>query len=298
MDIVNVYEAIEPDSTKVSTVPQLRPYQMEAARAILDSVFNRKGLTFSIEIARQGGKNELSAQLEVLLLGLRIKRPENIIKCSPTFKPQTVISMGRLTDRLNDTGMRRAWKMEMGYIIRVGRAKAIFLSADKAANVVGNTAHLLLEVDESQDVNKDKYSKEFKPMGATTNCTVVHYGTTWDDTTLLEEVKQTNLELAKKDGIKRHFRYDWQEVARYNPDYLRYVEAERQRLGEDHPLFVTQYKLLPIHGGGGFLSPLQLAQLAGEHARKRQADPGKYYVAGIDLAGEREQDNNQDTITK
>jgi len=37
--------------------------------------------------------------------------------------------------------------MEMGYIIRVGRAKAIFLSADKTANVVGNTAHLLLEVD-------------------------------------------------------------------------------------------------------------------------------------------------------
>ena len=46
------------------TMPALRPYQLEAARAILESVYNKKGMTFSIEIARQGGKNELSAQLE------------------------------------------------------------------------------------------------------------------------------------------------------------------------------------------------------------------------------------------
>ena len=57
------------------------------------------------------------------------------------------------------------------------------LSADKNANVVGNTAHLLLEIDEAQDVDKEKYTKDFKPMGATTNCTTVLYGTSWDDTT-------------------------------------------------------------------------------------------------------------------
>ncbi len=79
--------------------------------------------------------------------------------------------------------------------------------------MVGNTAHILLEIDESQDVSKEKYTKEFKPMGATTNVTTVHYGTTWDDATLLEEVKQTNLELERRDGIRRHFRYDWEEVA-------------------------------------------------------------------------------------
>jgi len=74
---------------------RLRPYQREAAFAILDSVFARKGLTFSVEIARQGGKNELSAQLELLLLTLFMTEPWNLIKCSPTFKPQTVISETR-----------------------------------------------------------------------------------------------------------------------------------------------------------------------------------------------------------
>jgi len=131
-------------------------------------------------------------------------------------------------------------------------------------------------------------NKEFKPMGATTNVTTVHYGTTWDDSTLLEEVKQTNLELERKDGIKRHFRYDWEEIAKYNPDYLAYVEAERERLGENHPLFLTQYQLLPIHGGGGYLSPQQRAQLSGEYPRKHQRDPCRFYIAGIDLAGEAE----------
>ena len=270
------------------SISRLRPYQREVALAILDSAFAGKGLTFSVEIARQGGKNELSAQLELLLLTLNMAKPRNLVKCAPTFKPQTLISMIRLKDRLNDAGFAGIWMAEQGYIVRLGNARAIFLSADKSSNVVGNTAHILLEIDESQDVNREKYTKEFKPMGATTNVTTVHYGTTWDDSTLLEEVKQTNRELEGRDGIKRHFRYDWQEVAEHNSEYRAYVEAEKERLGENHPLFLTQYCLKPIHGGGRFLSPQQRAQLQGRHVRRHHPGRNHVYVAGIDLAGEAE----------
>jgi hypothetical protein len=137
---------------------RLYPYQQEIAVAVLDSVLNRKGLTFSVEIARQGGKNELSAQLELLLLTFNIDKTLNLVKCSPTFKPQTVVSMLRLKERLDDAGYNGIWESEHGYIVRLGEARAIFLSAAESANVVGNTAHLLLEIDESQDVSKDKYS--------------------------------------------------------------------------------------------------------------------------------------------
>jgi hypothetical protein len=123
-------------------------------------------------------------------------------------------------------------------------------------------------------------------MGATTNVTTVLYGTTWDDSTLLEEVKQANLVMEKLDGIKRHFRYDWQDVARYNPDYLAYVENERRRLGEDHPLFRTQYCLQAVTGSAGFLNGQQKAQLQGDHARLHTRESGKVYVAGIDVGGE------------
>lgn len=272
-------------------VQRLRPYQIEAAASIVDSVQSGKGLTFCVEIARQGGKNELSAQIELLLLTLSIAGSHTLVKCSPTLIPQAVISMDRLKERLNDAG--HGWTSEKGYIIRLEYARALFLSADKSANVVGHTADLLLEVDEAQDVSIEKYTKEFKPMGATTNTTTVLYGTTWDDATLLEETKQAAYELEKKDGIKRCFRYDWQEVAKYNPDYLTYVESEKACLGEDHPLFMTQYRLMPVRTGGGFLSAQQRAQLQGKHVRKYSPENGKMYVAGIDLAGEAEEGDEE-----
>jgi len=267
---------------------QLRPYQSQVGKAILDSVLNRKGLTFSVEIARQGGKNELSAQLEVLLLTLFLGLGGNAVKCAPSFKPQTVISMLRLKERLNDAGYAGFWTPEHGYMVRLGKARQLFFSADKSSNVVGATAHILLEIDEAQDVSPEKYDKEFRPMGASSNVTSVLYGTAWDDGSLLERVKQANLEQERLDGVRRHFSFDWQEVAKYNPDYLHYVESERARLGENHPLFLTQYCLKPLHGGGGFLSPAQQAQLQGNHPRQHQPTGGKLYVAGVDLAGEAE----------
>jgi hypothetical protein len=268
---------------------KLRPYQQEVARAVIDSIQAGKGLTLSVEIARQGGKNELSAHLETLLLTLFMGPGGSLVKCAPTFKPQTVVSMQRLTDRLDEFGFTGIYHTDMGYIITLGAARAVFLSAEESSSVVGHTADILLEIDESQDVSKEKYTKEFRPMGSATNVTTVHYGTTWDDATLLEEVKQLNLELERKDGIKRHFRYDWEDVARCNPHYRTYVQGERARLGEDHPLFRTQYLLLPIKGGGGFLTRQQVLSLLGQHDRLRQPNPQQTYIAGIDLAGETEE---------
>jgi hypothetical protein len=69
----------------------------------------------------------------------------------------------------------------------------VFLSADESSNVVGHTADILLEVDESQDINQDKYSKEFRPMASSTNATTVHYGATWDDGTLLNKPNSLTL---------------------------------------------------------------------------------------------------------
>lgn len=123
-------------------------------------------------------------------------------------------------------------------------------------------------------------------MGSSTNVTTVHYGTAWDESTLLEEMKQANLELERRDGIRRHFRYDWQAVAAQNPDYGAYVQAERERLGEDHPLFRTQYALLPIAGGGRLLTRAQLAAMLGDHPRRNGPDRSASYVAAIDIGGE------------
>jgi len=272
---------------------KLREYQKEVAHAVLDSVRTNAGHTFSVEMARQGGKNELSAHLEILLLLVHMARGGSIVKCSPTFKPQTIISMQRLRDRMIDFGLGGLAHYEMGYIVSLGFARTIFLSAEHSTSVVGHTADILMEIDESQDVSKEKYTKEFRPMGSPSNVTTIHYGTAWDDATLLEEVKQTNLELEKKDGLKRHFRYDWRDVAKHNQQYRRYVSAELARLGGDHPLFRTQYMLEPLRAGSRFVSAQQIQEMAGTHPRLNHPNPGAYYVAGIDLAGEREETKEQ-----
>ena len=267
-------------------IENLYPYQREVFQSVLRSAFRGRGLTFTVEIARQGGKNELSAWLEAGLLMWFQRSPFNVVKCAPTFQPQAMISLRRLCACLDQSGFAGDYVIEDGHIVRLGEARAIFLSGEPAANVVGNTAHVLLEVDEAQDVAIEKFDRDFRPMAATRNATTVLYGTPWREGNLLDRGKTHNLELERADGVKRHFRSDWAEVSRYNRHYRSYVEGERARLGENHPTFRTQYALMNVSNGGGFFSGDQLMKLAGSHQRFRLPRPGATYVGGLDFGGE------------
>ena len=75
---------------------RLRQYQEDVALAILDSVIERRGLTFVVIFPRQSGKNELQAQIETYLLTLYMELPAEIVKVSPTWKPQSLNAMRRL----------------------------------------------------------------------------------------------------------------------------------------------------------------------------------------------------------
>ena len=102
-------------------------------------------------------------------------------------------------------------------------------------------------------------------MASTTNATTVLYGTAWSDETLLAMTKAHNLELEQQDGIKRHFEYTWRELAKYNDNYRKFVEAEIARLGADHITIRTQYELQPISGAGFLLNDLQRHMIKGSH---------------------------------
>jgi hypothetical protein len=265
-------------------LPRLRPYQIEAARAVLSSVSERAGRTITIEIARQGGKNELSAQLEMLLMSMAQRRRAEAVKCAPTMRPQARLSMRRLWLRLRQASAGRRARMQADSIT-LNDARITFLSAEPYANIVGHTASLLLEVDEAQDVDVETFDRDLRPMAATTNATTVLYGTAWDDRTLLERTRQANIAAERRDGVRRHFAYDWEVVAAHVPDYARHVERERERLGATHPAFLTQYCLQTISGGGRLLSAAQRAQLQGGHERLRAPVAGERYAAGLDIAG-------------
>ena len=78
--------------------------------------------------------------------------------------------------------------------------------------------------------------------------------------------------------------------ARCNAAYARFVEAEAARLGEAHPLFRTQYSLEPLQGGRGFFTQQQQTWLQGKHRRLHRPLDAGVCVAGIDVAGEAEED--------
>ena len=69
-DHAPVYAALSRDvadfSRYISGI-RLRSYQLQVARAVVDSVTQRRGLSFVVVFPRQSGKNELQAQLEAYL---------------------------------------------------------------------------------------------------------------------------------------------------------------------------------------------------------------------------------------
>lgn len=253
---------------------------------MLGAVTARDGATFSVEVARQGGKNETSAWIEMLMLLREAARFTDAIKAAPTFRPQALISRRRLLERLHATALAPYVRTEGSSGVRLANARQLFVSAEPGSSVVGHTVHTLMEIDEAQDVDRDKFNREFRPMASSTGAVTVFYGTAWTEDTLLEEMKQHHLALERQDGRRRHFRVTWEEVGRWNEPYRRFVEAERERLGEANPLFRTQYALEPVTGGGRLLPPAALAQLfSGSHPRLSEPSAGEGYVAGLDLAG-------------
>jgi hypothetical protein len=267
----------------------LRPYQIEPARAILDSVLHGKGLTFAVMMSRQAGKNELSGQLEAYLLNLYRRKGGQIVKASPTFKPQTINSLLRLCDRMDNRWNAGQYRRRAGYMVELGAARCLFFSAEPSARVVGATADLLLEGDEAQDIGQDKWYRDFAPMAASTNATTVLYGTAWTGATLLARTIQHLHRLEAADGIRRVFTYDADQVAAQVPAYGAYVRTQVARLGRDHPLIKTQYYLEPVDAQGGLFPPQRRALARGDHPRQHEPTAGRRYALLLDVAGEVEQ---------
>lgn len=69
---------------------KLRAYQQPVARAIVESVIEKRGYTFVVIFPRQSGKNELQAQIEAYLLTLFSRTPAEIVKISPTDRKSVV----------------------------------------------------------------------------------------------------------------------------------------------------------------------------------------------------------------
>jgi hypothetical protein len=240
----------------------LRPYQVQIARAVKDSILNNRGLTFVIILPRQSGKNELQAHLFAWLLYRYAHTGGRIVSVSPTFKPQTQLCMDRVKSSLNAcVASRGLWKSSKGYSYQLGNAQLQFFSGEPRSNVLGATADLLLSVDEAQSIRVSKFDKDFDPMTASTDATRLFWGTAWTADTLLERERRIALQAQSLDGIRRLFYYTADDVRSFVPAYGRKVDNFILAMGRNHPIVRSQYFGETIDAQSGMFTPARLALL-------------------------------------
>jgi len=288
------------DFTRHGSKLQLRQYQQEVAHAVLDSVINSRGDAIVVMFPRQSGKNELQAQLEAYLLVLLSRLDAEMVKASPTWKPQTQNAMRRLERVLKKNALtRHRWVKESGYIYAIGSARMFFLSGSPTSSVVGATATHLLECDEAQDVVTSKWDKEFSPMAASRNATRVFWGTAWTSKTLLARELRAARQAESLDGRRRAFVLTADDVRQEVPEYGLFVDGQIARLGRNHPMVRTQFYSEEIDSEAGMFPASRQALMHGDHppmhAPRRSPLPlGRgaggegIYCLLLDVAGEDE----------
>jgi hypothetical protein len=276
--------------TEFASGMRLRRYQQTVAEAIVDSVLHKRGLSYVVVFPRQSGKNELQAQIECYLLTYLTWKHCEMVKVSPTGKPQNRNAMRRLERVFNRNPMSSLlkWQKEAGYIYRVGKASITFLSGAKEANIVGATASTLLEVDEAQDVSIAKFDKEIAPMAASTNATRVFWGTAWTSQTLLARELAAARLAEDQDGIRRTFIINADDVSFELPAYQQFVQEQISKLGRNHPMIKTQYFSETIDAEGGMFNKQRQAMMQGRHSPQAAPAAAAIYAITIDVAGEDE----------
>jgi hypothetical protein len=177
----------------------------------------------------------------------------------------------------------------------VGLARVVHLSGDEAANVVGQTAGLLLSVNEAQDIGLTKFDKDFNPMAASTNATRVFWGTEWTSDTLLAREEDAARLQESRDGVRRVFFVTADEVAKSLPAYRLFVDNEIKLRGRQHPLVKTQYFNERIDAQAGMFPAARQMLMIGKHSAQNEPQPGQMIAFLIDVAGQDEAvlDKNQ-----
>lgn len=273
--------------------PALRAYQARVLRGLLRAVASGPGAPLTVMMPRQSGKNEIAAALVAYLLRAHAREGGTVVVCAPTLDPQARISAERIRAALAATDAlvpAAGQSRSRGDTVVAGRARAVLLSASPQASVAGHTASIALIADEAQDIDADWFDRQFRPMAASTDAPTILFGTAWNGRTLLERAAAANRarDAATPHGPRHHQQAGWREVAATLPAYGAYVRAERERLGVGHPLFLSQYELVPGEAARRLLTRDLLAALEGGHEPLSAPEAGERYVAGLDFGGEGE----------
>lgn len=281
-----VLHAIEDPAYHRSEFMKMPMYwpQVEAVKLVEKHMAEKSGKVLTIRSSRQTMKNECSATIHCRALALYREAGGSIVRTAPTHKPQIVNSKRRLEKlAAADPFIAGRLKRREGYIYLNGKAEIQFLSAQNRSNVEGATASLLLDIDEAHKVDKGKFEEAFGPMAAWSSCPIVMWGVAADQQDLLYEYRKYNEEQEPELNLQ----YDCDIWCELRPQYAVHVEERVKKLGRNHPIFQTQYRLLDIETMSGLLTQQNVDSiLSSNHERMHNPRDGAHYVVVIDIGGE------------
>lgn len=286
-------------------------YQVEIADSIIYSCINNLGWQFVVLMTRQAGKNEISAFIQhyLLLYGWYFGEKISGVKFAPVHKPQVQASMDRLEGaNAPDSGglagspaTKNTWSKSDGYKYHIGPPrdtnKWVFLSINPTAHVASQTAYTLLEGDEAQDIDRDKWERDAQPMATFENATTVFWGVAWTKDSFIYEAMQQSLDMeeriAEELDIGRpklvHKVDAYRVIESGNKNYEKAFKNQLARLGKDHIAIQTQYLLNFVDSIGRFFSAENIARMyANNYSMRVGPEKNKVYLFAIDVAGQEE----------
>ena len=247
---------------------ELHPYQRPLARRVIESVIINDGEEITALASRQSGKSETIANtvatLMVILPRLAKLFPDLLGKFGDgiwvgMFAPiqsqvETLYSrtVSRLTSERamevfgdpeiddmpgKNPGVTRNIKLKKS------GSTLMMMTANPRAKIESKSFHLII-IDECQEADDFVVSKSIAPMGAYYNATMVKTGTPTTMKNNFYRAIQLNKRRQTGGGrnVKQnHFQWDWKDVAKFNPNYEKFIKKEMLRIGEDSDEFQLSY---------------------------------------------------------
>lgn len=289
------------------------PYQEQFSKRVIRSVLENDGEEITSLFSRQSGKSETisltSGGLMIILPQLanmpmfaddpRLKMFKDGMWIG-IFAPsqrQAQTTYNRIRARIQskpaqmilaDPEFNLYFTTSNGQTVSLSNGSFVTaISASDGSNIEGESFKLII-CEECQDISNFKIRKSIHPMGAAYNATIVKIGTATTHKGDFYDAIQRNKrnDADKKSHIRNHFEYDYKVASKYNPNYAKYVEKEKARLGEKSDEFRLSYCLEWIIERGMFVDIAIFEPQCGEFTLDRVSyDKVATHVAGIDLGG-------------
>ena len=287
----------------------LHDYQLEFGHRFIESVLINDGEEITLLNARQSGKTEIIAAVVAALMVLlpRLAKVEKYKNLLGMFKNGAMVGVFAPTDEQSMTMFQRIKSaLETGNANEVledeeiddklGKdgVKTIILknchsfcrsqTAHPKAAIESKSYHIVI-IDEAQDADERKVTKSIHPMLAYYNGTIVKSGSasrTKGD--FFRAIKDNRRRQNVRGSKQNHFEYDWKRCAAVNAKYRKFIEKEKDRLGEESEEFLLSYCCKWLLDRGMFISEQLFEALADPRARIVQRYHQSPLVAGLDVA--------------